>query len=891
MGKKLGLLIAGSLLLIVVSALALYSSVKSGLPQITNLKDYRPLLVSQVFDRNGKKVGEFFRERRLLIPYEEIPKDLVSAFLAAEDDQFFQHDGINYIAILRAAIANLKAGRNVQGGSTITQQVAKTLLSTEKTYTRKIREALLAKQIEDALSKEDILYLYLNQIYFGQGAYGIRAAAETYFRKRVKDLKLSEMAILAGLPQAPTRYSPVYNPVRAKERQRYVLSRMAEVGFVKEDIAKAAKEEPVKVFVRENFEAYAPFYLETVRQILVDKIGESVLLDQGVKIQLSLDIEKQIAANKAVRKGLKELDKRQGFRGAQRNLTTKEEIEKFLADTKKNFVLKVTPERTILPTGEFEELYLPMRVVRQQKGRNKQEVTPSAQQGPLPPYLKIGDEIDAIVTEVNDAKGFTLVQGPDFKGAIPFSTMRWARKPNAEKVWDLDLIKKPSEALKKGDIIQVRIASLPLQMEKMPPELNGLVGVELEQEPLAEAALISFDQQTQDVLAMVGGYDFQRNEYNRALQAARQTGSAFKAIVYLAALEKGYNPSTPIMDAPIIYEQREMDEGQEETTIWRPSNHGRNYAGDITFRNALVRSLNIPTVKIIEDISVPFATDFAHRLGIFSKINPDFTLALGSSSVTLYEMTKAFSIIGRMGKNITPRLILSVVDADGKKLLENISLDEKFQTEISELEKQFEEKKKSYLAERARRDSAPSEGQDPQGSADEKVKDSWFFFQDENQLIRPQSAYIMTSLLKGAVEDPNGTGGRARAIGREVAGKTGTTNGYIDAWFMGYTPQIATGVWVGFDRERSLGRGEVGGRSALPIWVDYMGPAHENLPQLSFPIPGNILFLNIDRDTGKLATSRSKNIIRQAFVEGTEPSTSKNSEEETTDFLKQDLSE
>jgi penicillin-binding protein 1A len=888
----------GFLLLSLAAGLAVFSSVRSGLPQITNLKDYRPLLVSQVFDRNGKKVGEFFRERRLLIPYNEIPKDLILAFLAAEDDQFFEHSGINYSAILRATFANLRAGRNVQGGSTITQQVAKTLLSTEKTYTRKIREALLAKQIEDVLTKEEILYLYLNQIYFGQGAYGVRAAAETYFRKKVKDLKLSEMAILAGLPQAPTRYSPVHNPVRAKERQKYVLKRMAEVGFVKEETAKAAREEPIKVFVRENFEAYAPFYLETVRQLLVEKIGESALLDQGVKIQLSLDIDKQIAANKAVRKGLKELDKRQGFRGAEKNLTSKEEIDKFLAETKKNHVLKVSAERTILPSGNFEELYVPMRFVRQKKQGGKELQPKPAAMGPLPPYLKIGDEINALVLEVNDSKNYTLVQGPDFKGVIPFSSMKWARKPNPEKVWEQDLIKRPSEALKKGDVIQVRIVSnslKTLKIDKAPAELLGLAELELEQEPLAEGALVSFDQKTEDVLAMVGGYDFQRNEYNRALQAARQTGSSFKSIVYLAALEKGYNPSTPIMDAPIVYEQREIDEGQEQTTLWRPANHGRSYAGDITFRNSLVQSLNIPTVKIIEDISVPFAIDFAHRLGIFSKLNPDFTLALGSSSVTLYEMTKVFSIIGRLGKKTNPVLILSVVDSKGKKLLENISLDEKFKVELSGLNQPFEERRKNFLAAREKIQSAESENQeDSAGSLANsltKTKDSWFFFQDEDQLIRPQSAYIMTSLLRGAVEDPRGTGGRARALGREVAGKTGTTNGYIDTWFMGYTPQVATGVWVGYDRERSLGRGEVGGRAALPIWVDYMLPAHQNLPQLSFPVPSNIVFLNIDRDSGKLATSRSKNIIRQAFIEGTEPSNTKNSEDETTDFLKQDLSE
>lgn len=511
----------------------------------------------------------------------------------------------------------------------------------------------------------------------------------------------------------------------------------------------------------------------------------------------------------------------------------------------------------------------------------------------LPPFFKVGDIVDAVVQKVDDAKGFVHVRGPDFRGIITFASMRWARKPNFEKTADSDLLRKPSDALKTGDVIPVKIVAVKAMTEKPVPELAGYIGVELEQEPEVESALLSFDQQTQDVLAMVGGYSFRRNEYNRALQAARQTGSSFKALVYLAALDKGYDPSTPIMDAPVVYEQTDVDEGQEETTLWKPSNHGRNYAGDITFRNALVRSLNIPTVKIIEDIGVPYATDYAHRLGIFSRINPDFTMALGSSSVTLYEMTKAFSTFGRLGKRIRPRIIHYVQDSEGKKILENVSLDLRFEKELAPFEEQFNERRKKFFETAGIRAAAqavdPSE--EPAPLSNTIPKDAQFFLADEDQLVRPESAFLITSLLKAAVEDPRGTGGRARAVGREIAGKTGTTNGYIDAWFMGYSAQIATGVWVGFDRERTLGRGEVGGRSALPIWVDYMKPAHEKLPIQSIPVPDNIVFLNIDSDTGKLASAKTKNIIRQAFIEGSEPSTSRNIEEETTDFLKQDMSE
>lgn len=892
--KKILLFFVALGLIGVLSAYLVIKSVQSGLPKLITMKDYEPLLVSQVYDRKGKKIGEFFRERRTLVPYQKIPKNLVNAFLAAEDDQFFQHKGINLQAIFRAALANLRAGRSVQGGSTITQQVAKTLLlSSEKTLTRKARDILLALQMEKNLSKEDILYLYLNQIYFGQGAYGVEQAAQTYYRKTVAQLTLPEMAILAGLPQAPSGYSPVRNPLRAKERQIYVLHRMADVGFITKEEAKAAIANPVKVYVRENYEEYAPFYLETVRQLLVSQLGEDTVLDKGLRIYTSLDLDKQKAAQESVLTGLKSLDKRQGYRGPLKQLSSADDVKKFLEDSQKKLISDFTPERTILPNGKFADIVPAVKT-------NTQSLLPS--------YIKLKDTVQGVVLNVDDSLGLVYVAIAGTKGLIDIDTMTWARKPDTDIRWDSAIIKKPSEALAKGDVILVKVVSEQFtstrlqsppkkknpQPPKVLPDFTKYLALELDQEPEVEGALISFDQTTQDVLAMVGGSNFAKSEFNRAIQAPRQTGSAFKAIVYASALDKGYTPATLVMDAPIVYEQGSNGddaEGQGEMKVWKPSNHSKSFGGDILFRNALVKSLNIPTVKIIEDVGVPWAMDYARRLGIYSPLNPDFTLALGSSSVTLYEMTKVFAEFGRLGKRISPLLIHKVEDPSGKVLLQTISLDRRFEKEIQTLANEFEQRRKEYLASAAAKNANSGENTDAQAKPEEHKLDEYIFSDDQDQLIRPTTAYVMTTLLKGVVEDPLGTGGRARAVGREVAGKTGTTNNYFDAWFIGYSPQIATGVWVGFDKEKSIGKGEVGGRSALPIWTDYMKVAHDGLPHVSFPVPDGIVFANIDSETGKLASASTKKILRQAFIEGTEPTADQNKAEETTDFYKQDLSE
>ena len=428
---KIAMFFSAFVLIGILAAFITFKSIKAGLPEMITVKDYHPLLVSEVFDRNNKKIGEFFRERRTLVPFEKIPKHVIQAFLAAEDGEFYTHGGINYMAILRATLANIRAGRSVQGGSTITQQVAKTLmLSPEKTLLRKAREALLAIQMEENLSKDEILYLYLNQIFFGQGAYGIENAAQTYFKKSVSQLSIAEAALLAGLPQAPSKYSPTKNPTRAKERQRYVLTRMGDVGFIPKEVALKSIDEPIKLYLRENFVDVAPFYVETVRQILVQQLSEEVVLDQGISIQTSLDLPKQLAAQEAVIRGLKELDKRQGYRGALRNIPEKADEEKLLAAEKEKLLTAYSPERILLPTGQFAEIKEPFKK------------TKSA----LPFYMKMAQTVEGVVEKVDDSTGLVYVRIPDSVGVIDLETMKWARRPDTNKRYDLDTIDKPSKA-------------------------------------------------------------------------------------------------------------------------------------------------------------------------------------------------------------------------------------------------------------------------------------------------------------------------------------------------------------------------------------------------------------------------------------------------------------
>lgn len=909
----------------VAGVAALLISVSGTLPQMIKVEDYDPLLVTEVYARGGEKIGEYSRENRRLIAFDKVPERLVKAFLAAEDDKFYEHDGVNYLAILRAFAVNLTSGKKRQGASTITQQVARALLlSSEKTYSRKIKEILLAHKMEDNLTKEEILYLYLNQIYFGKGAYGVVAAADTYFRKPVQQLTLAEMAILAGLPQAPSSYSPTDHPKEAKSRQRYVLERMATVGFITADEKKKALEEPVTVYIGTEYKQVAPYFLETLRQLLVQQLGEKAVWDEGLKVETSIDYKAQQDATNDVMAGLRELDKRQGYRGAAKNISVPAEQEQFLMAERSQLKNEKAPFRVIKPDGNVIQDG-PLAIVHKKD-------TKGAIISNRPDYVSKNQIVDGIVQRVDDELGLVTVSFAEASGLIEIADMAWARKPDPTiNAVYAPKITKPSQALKPGDVIAVKVLEdkfapspkLVREIAERKKQLAGKAGsarlpvpvfdeyvhLSLEQEPLVEGALLSFDQKTSDVIAMVGGKEFVRNknEFNRTLQAKRQTGSSFKTIVYASALDKGFTPATPIQDAPVVFETKaeegdetEGQEGQGDVKVWKPHNHGQKFIGDVLFRTALIRSLNIPAVKVLEGVGVHWAMDYARRLGVFSPLNPDLSLVLGSSSLTLYEMTKVFSHFGRLGTRIRPIVVHKVMNKLGKVLIENLTLDKRFEKDINEVDLQFEERRKAFLEAQTAASPSPAAGEAPAGTppalaanAAAKNKNPQIFFADPDQLISPQTAYVMTTLLASVISEEGGTGGAARSLGRPVAGKTGTTNGYYDGWFVGFTPQIATGVWVGFDEEKSLGAGEVGGRAALPIWLEYMKGAHKDLPALDFPVPNGIVFANIDNQTGKLASASSGKVVRQAFIQGTEPSSTSESpsRDDETDFLKKDMIE
>ncbi|OGP64096.1 MAG: penicillin-binding protein, partial [Deltaproteobacteria bacterium RBG_13_47_9] len=538
-----------------------------------------------------------------IVSLDRMPTHLVQAFVASEDTRFFQHKGLDYLAILRAFLKNIFSGEIVQGGSTITQQVVKSLLlSPEKRFSRKAREAILAYRIEKYLSKEEILHLYLNQIYLGHGAYGIAAAAESYFGKSIEELTVAESAMLAGLPQAPSKISPYAHPDQARKRQSYVLHRMVEEGFISDKELQEALKASVKIIQRQNpFFEKAPCFVEHVRKYIEEKYGKEALYRGGLQVYTTVELETQRIAQEGLEYGLKEIEKRQKY----------------------------------------------------------------------------------------SSSGATS---------------------------------------------------------------------------LLEGALISIDLESGYVRAMVGGREFKKSQFNRATQARRQTGSAFKPIVYASALDKGYTPATIIVDSPVIFKWGDKK--------WKPKNFEDKFFGPITFRNALAHSVNTVTVKIAQQVGVDYIRDYARHLGIASSLHNDLSMALGSSSVSLYELTKTYAVFANQGKTFRPAFIKKILDRNGNLIEENPPL--------------------FYLKESA----------------------------EDESLISPQTAYLMTHLLEGVVQ--HGTGWRAKALGRPAAAKTGTTDQFFDAWFIGYTPEFITGVWVGFDDEKSIGENETGSRAASPIWVAFM---------------------------------------------------------------------
>ncbi len=780
-GTLIGIILATVLF---VGGVFFYFSI--GLPNVKSLEDYHPKTISYVYDRHGTVVAEFFDERRILVPLSKIPQDLAHAFIAAEDAHFYQHKGIDYRGIVRAMFKNIEARKIVQGGSTITQQVARSMLLTRRrTWARKIREAILAYRMEHYLTKDEILTIYLNQLYLGNGAYGVEAAAENYFGKHVWELTLGECAVLAGLPRAPSLYSPIRHPDKARERKAYVLHRMYEDHYITRQQMEDALAEPIHTVKTVNpFYVQAPYYSEYIRQVVIAKYGRAKLYNGGMKIYTYLDLPLQKAARQAIEAGLRALDKRQGYRG---------------------------------PMGHID---LPP------DGNNCSALALNqGEKGPLQP----GDICKGVILSADKNAGIFHLCVNGTPAIIRPSGYKWAlKKPAFSKKITRHVPQDIFKVLKRGDIVEVKLLSR---------NDHGWI-CSLEEEPMAQSALLSLDVKTGEVLAMVGGYRFGKNQFNRALQAKRQPGSAFKPVIYAAALDKGMTAATIILDSPIIFRQFAQK-------TWKPENYEEHFYGPTTLRDGLVHSRNVVTVKILRKIGIPYVIKYARKLGITSKLNPNLSLALGASGLSLKELTTAYSVFARGGWTCHPVFIEKIIDRDGKVLEDNPP--------------------------QLNTPPAPMDSQSPPAAEDQPLQAGETIQFRPKHVVSAQTSYILTNILEDVVR--RGTGWRAKALGRPCAGKTGTTSSFRDAWFMGYTPQILTGVWVGFDNEYSLGRSETGSRAACPIWTMFMKDAMKGLPVKEFEVPPGIVFVRIDPKTGLLARPGTPHAYLECFKEGTEPKT------------------
>ena len=743
------------LFLIAICAI-LYYFWSSNLPYIGSLREYNPPIITEIYSDDGQIIGKFWDEKRIVVSIDQVPRQLINAFVAAEDSRFFKHEGVDFQSIIRAFIKNLVAGQIEQGGSTITQQVTRSLLlkSQERTYKRKAREAILSLQIEKSFSKEQILFLYLNQIYMGHGSYGVEAAALTYFDKKAAELNLAESALLAGLPQAPSRYSPIQNLEKAKARQKYVLERMREEGFISKAEEIEAFNTPIVITGKgeSSFEK-SPCFTEYIRRYLEKQYGRDLLYRGGLRVYTTVNLDMQKWADEALVEGLRELDKREGYRGPIISIKT-EEIEMFNREAEE--ILRLNPP-------------------------------------------EIGSIVQGVVDSVDDENNQVVVNIGRELGVLPLSEMKWARKPDPEMAYYEASVKRPGDVLKRGDVI------LCLIKDEMKSPYRWQLS--LEQELLVEGSVFVIETGTGQVKAMIGGRDFNISQFNRAIQARRQPGSSFKPIIYSAALDDGMTPSTVILDTPYISTMNPDEE------VWRPKNYKENFLGPTLFRTALIQSLNVITVKILKSVGVENVINYARRMGIESDLAPDLSLALGSSGLSLKEITTAYSVFANGGLLVEPFFIERIEDRRGMILEEN-------QT--------------SY-----------------------------------REAISIDTAYVMTDLLKGVVTE--GTGWRIRALNRPAAGKTGTTNDLRDAWFIGYTPSLVTGVWVGYDDRRPMSKGETGSRAASPIWLYFMSQILKDKPVEDFVAPKGVVFTKIDAEKGLLASPFSKKTVFQAFKQGTEP--------------------
>ena len=753
-----------------------FQSFGRDLPDFRQLADYEPPVMTRVYAGDGRLLSEFAIERRVFVPVKAMPRRVVQAVLSAEDKTFYTHAGIDMLGVVRAALVNLRnlgSSRRLAGASTITQQVAKNfLLSNELSWDRKIKEAILAFRIERAFSKDRILELYLNEIYLGLGSYGVAAAALNYFNKSLDELTIPEAAYLAALPKAPNNYHPIKNPVAAKARRDWVIGRMVEDKVITSEEAALAKVQPLTVSEMSETEfVKADYFVEEVRRGLAKRYGETELYKGGLFVRTSLDPRLQDISDRVLAKGLEAYDRRHGWRG---------------------------PLAQIEPGPGW-------------LGRLRD----------LEPPPGLGNWRLAVVTGV-DEEGADIGLADGGQGRIPLPELKWAR-PWKENQRLGPRVRRPADVLAIGDVVAVEAVAAGSKGKAYPEDTFSL-----RQIPGIEGALVAMDPHTGRVLAMSGGYDYARSQFNRATQAMRQPGSAFKPIVYLAALDSGFTPSTLILDAPFV-----IDQGPG-LPKWRPANYTKKFYGPSTMRLGLEKSRNLMTVRLAQTIGIDKVAEYAERLGVVDTLPRRLSMALGAGETTLLRLTTAYAMLVNGGKKIRPSLIDRIQDRHGRTVLRH---DKRLCG--------------NCLA-------TFWTGQEVPGVPDPRPS-----------VTGPASAYQVVSLLRGVVE--RGTGRRIREVGKPLAGKTGTTNKALDAWFVGFSPNLAVGVFTGFDEPRTLGRGEQGASVAGPIFKDFMSEALAGRAAIPFRIPPGIRLVRVQGSTGQLARPGDKGVILEAFKPGTVP--------------------
>jgi penicillin-binding protein 1A len=754
-----------------------------GLPDYGQLADYRPPTLSRFHAGDGRLLAEYASEKRVFVPIDAMPKIVIKAFVAAEDKNFYDHLGIDVIGITRAAIQNLEnlgSRKRLIGASTITQQVAKNfLLTNEVSIERKIKEALLAVRIERALSKDRILELYLNEIFLGQRSYGVAAAAMNYFDKSLDELDLVEIAFIAGLPKAPNNYHPVRKPEAAVERRNYVLRRMAEDSFITEAAMRAAMAAPIEMRDRDRSQLVtAPFFAEEVRREIAERYGEDSLYEGGLSVRATVDPRLQAIADRALRAGLTGYDRRHGWRGPVARIELDGDWRRRLAGV-------------IAPPG-------------------------------LSPWRL------AAVLEVGPTEArIGLADGPH--GRISLAELTWARSWQENQRLGPE-VRRPDQVLAPGDVVAVeRLADIedaaPSDPAHPVPPAADEFG--LRQVPDVEGAVVAMDPHTGRVLAMAGGWSFAGSQFNRATQAHRQPGSAFKPFVYLAALEHGYTPASLILDAPFA-----IDQGPG-LGMWKPQNYSHDFYGPATLRVGVEKSRNVMTVRLASTLGIDQVQQVARRFDI-GDYPANLSVALGAGETSLIRLTAAYAMLVNGGKYVAPALIERIQDRNGRTIYR-----------------------------RDRRICKDCRGLDGPAAGVPRLADI------RAEVTDPATAFQITWVLKGVIE--RGTGRRIAALGRPLAGKTGTTNDSFDTWFLGFAPDLVVGAFVGFDQPRTLGPRQTGSNVAAPIFKRIMAEALGGTPPAPFRVPRGIRMVRIDADTGRLPGPATKRVILEAFKPGTEP--------------------